>query len=182
MSDARGIQPMQTCLGDNNRPLGMAAAHQPQDAQHGILSRVGNLHRDQEKVRPPLAPGNVRGRVVVHLAEPARIKKPKEWRLGGHIIECCASRARRKSFPDRRPCVACEGGYDGGLPRPGLAEEPNHGSRDLSPRADILEMGTRFCRVAEKRLADGVPEPAQYHVRCPRVSLALLMFRMQACE
>ena len=32
MSDARGIKPMQTCLSDNNRPLGMAAAHQLQDA------------------------------------------------------------------------------------------------------------------------------------------------------
>src|SRR3984893_4229924 len=140
MSDARGIQPMQTCLADNTRPLGMAAAHQPQDAQHGIWSRVGNLHRDQEKVRPPLAPGNVRCRVVVHLAEPARIEKPKEWRLGGHIIECCASRARRKSFADRGPCVACDGGYDGVLPRRGLAGELIDGSRVLSPRADILEM------------------------------------------
>jgi hypothetical protein len=44
-------------------------------------------------------------------------------------------------LPDRRPCVACEGGYDGGLPRPGLAEEPNHGSRDVRhPLAGLIAL------------------------------------------
>ena len=140
MPHARGVEPMQAGLRDDDRPLGMVAARLSQNVQYRVLDRIRRLHHDQEKVGLSLAPGNVVRGIVVRLPDPSRVEKPEERCLGRHVIEGCRARAGREPLPDLRARITCESGDDGGLARAGLAKEPNHGGDGLGALAGALHV------------------------------------------
>ena len=102
---------MQTGLGNDDGPVGMASPRRMQYAKHRVLQRIGDLHDDQQEVRLALAPGNIFLRIVVCLSETARIEEPEHRRLERHIVECRGPRAGGKSLTDLRPRVTGQRGH-----------------------------------------------------------------------
>jgi hypothetical protein len=149
------IKAVQSGLRHHHRPLGMLAARLLQGVQHDVLNRVGYLHHDQHQMRLLLTPGDVACRIIARLAEPTRIEKPQQRRLGRHVVERRGSRARFKAQADLGARVARERRDDRGLASAGLAQQPYDQCCGLNALACVFGAGGDR---PEQRLLDRVPE------------------------
>src|SRR5262249_23012972 len=133
----------------------MAATRLLEGVQHDVLNRVRYLHHDQYQMRLLLTPGHVACRIVARLTKPTRIEKPKQWRLGRHVVECRGSRAGFEAEANLGARVASECRDDRSLAGAGFAQQPYDQRCGLGPLARVLRAGSGR---SEQRFSDRVPE------------------------
>ena len=92
MALARRVGLVQARLRDQHRPIRMPARAARDHLEHRILRRVAGLHDDEHQMRLRLGHRDVGGRIVVGLAEPARIEEADRRRVGWKIEDRAPSR------------------------------------------------------------------------------------------
>ena len=124
---AGGVAVVQRRLGDDDRPIRVALAHELDEIDDGLLLRIHGAHGDQHEMRAVFGEGEILGRVVAGFAQPARIEEAQDRGVGGKLIEAGRARAGAEAVADRGVVCAGDAADDRGLAALHLAEQPDDG-------------------------------------------------------
>jgi hypothetical protein len=91
------------------------------------------------------------------------IEETEKRSLGGNIVESGRSCTRLKPFADQGARIAGKCGHDGGLPRAGLSQEPNHRCGSLCAFAGAVSLSHRWLAIGKPNNSKRVQERHAFH-------------------
>ena len=149
---SRRISLVQAGLRDNHRPIRPRAPHRTQGLEDRALLRVHGARDGQHQMRAFGAERQVLCRVVVGLAQSARVEEAQDGRLLGKIEDARRAGARLEAAAERHVVALGDGAYDRALAALHLADQPNDRSEGARAFGNGVSLRLRCARALRPEL------------------------------